>query len=81
VRHTTEFKGYRKISNGQFALDFLCCGEHEHPHTVGSEVMTDPAKLAASIEWAHAQAKLDHDAAQQLEARLAALIGNKVEHH
>lgn len=78
--HTTEFKGYRKIANGQFALDFLCCGEHEHPHTVGSEVMANPQKLKASMEWAHKQAQLDHDAAQKLDAHLQSLVGSKVEH-
>lgn len=78
--HTTELIGSRKISNGQFAIDILCCGEHAHPHTIGSEVMNNPAKLAQSIQYAHTQAAADHAAANALESDLEALKGQKVEH-
>lgn len=78
--HTTELIDSRKISNGQFAIDILCCGTHAHPHTVGSEVMNDPTKLAASIQGAHALAAADHAAANALESDLAKLKGQKVEH-
>lgn len=78
--HTTELTEYGQISNGQFKLLFVCCGTHAHPHTVGSEVMNDPAKLAASIQGAHALAAADHAAANALESDLAKLKGQKVEH-
>jgi hypothetical protein len=80
MSHKTEFKGYRKISNGQFAIDIVCCGEHEHPHTVGSIVMSDPDLLNKSISEAHRIASLDHEAARKLENHLNGLVGKTVEH-
>lgn len=78
--HTTEIKAYRKIANGLFAIDILCCGEHEHPHTVGSAVMNNSEALEASIATARKIAAQDHEAAQQLDTRLKALVGSTVKH-
>lgn len=82
MAHVTEFEDFQPVSNGQWVVIIKCCGEHEHRHTVGTEVIngTEFTDLAKSIAGAHKQAQTDHEAANQVIANLQALKGQKIEH-
>ena len=80
MSHTTEVIGYRKISNGQFAIDITCCGVHKHTHTVIAEAVSTPDKRDSSIEFARNLAAQNHEQAQQAEKHLLEAVGSTKEH-
>ena len=77
MSHTTEISGPpERLSNGQFLIRIMCCGEHEHRRTIGPLV----EDVAASIEEAHKQAAKEHEASIALEAQLESMSGSKKQH-
>lgn len=83
MAHKTEITGYDRPANNLFTVIIHCCGEHEHRHTVGPEVLLSLpgyTSLADSLAWAHQEAMRNHEAAQTAEAKIKAMIGSQVEH-
>lgn len=77
MSHKTEIVKYEKIPDTSLiAIHVHCCGEHEHRHTVGVEVLSSPAKLKKSLKFAHEQAAKNH-AAKKNEVLLEKLLGKR----
>ena len=82
MSHQTEIVGYEKISNGQFAVYFRCCGNAltEYRHTMAGTVMADPKKRKASIKAARLRTAKEHDDALKAEEAGIEIMGKKETH-
>lgn len=83
MAHATEVVGFERPADLQFTIVISCCGEHEHRHTVGPEVLLSLpgyTSLADSLKWAHQEAAKNHQAALDSVKTLEALKGQTVEH-
>ena len=79
MSHTTELVGYKKLSNGQFAVCIRCCGNpaSDSWHAMAASVMAVKKQRDASIKKQRVRVSEEHENSLKAEAAAVELMGKK----